>query len=117
MERMRFFVWLDAAQIGVYQWDKSLRSPPLIFLCPFCETVLPLMALICDRNVRLQKGPHHICRANMYKSNDRQSLITSQIVQNALINNKGIPSDVVGCLLKSDMVASSAFMIIQNETE
>ena len=47
---------------------------------------------------------YHVRQANMSKSNDRQSRITSQIVQNALLNNKGVRFDVVGCLLKSDSV-------------
>ena len=44
-----------------------------------------------------------ICQANMYKSNERQSLRTSQIVQSALLNNKGIRSDHMGSLLQSDI--------------
>ena len=47
-----------------------------------------------------------ICQANMYKSSDRQSLRTSQIVQSALLNNKGIRSDHVGSLLQSDIALS-----------
>ena len=52
--------------------------------------------------VRLQEEPHMIYQANMYKSNARLSLKTSQIVQNALLNNKGILSDHMGSLLQSD---------------
>ena len=55
------------------------------------------------KKVKFQKTPHPIRHAKMYKSNDRRSLITFQIVQNALLNNEGIRSDeVVVCLLKPD---------------
>ena len=55
-----------------------------------------------------------ICQANMYKSNARQSLRTSQIVQNALLNNKGILSDHMGSLLQSDIVGSRSALRTDN---
>ena len=63
-----------------------------------------LLMFFSHNIVRLQEGPHMICQANMYKSNARQSLRTSQNVQNALLNNKGIWSDHMGSLLQSDSV-------------